>query len=110
MIERLVASFTTDLSSIYRRYRVIPLGRRCAVCLGNSNDQDRGVVPKLAAAEVRDTVQQATVKRLRRQLTVAARGVGQALFAKLLAVSVTASLRPSVNITRRSPGRRSISP
>src|SRR6266478_3783668 len=76
------------LSSTYRRYASFTLGRRCAVCLGNSNDQDGSVVPKLAAAEIGDTVQQATVKRLRRQLTVAARGLGQALFAKLLAVSV----------------------
>src|SRR5438309_11032661 len=60
----------------------------CVVCLGNSNDQDSGVDLKLAAAEIGDAVQQATVKRLRRQLTVAARGLGQALLAKLLAVSV----------------------
>jgi hypothetical protein len=37
-----------------------------AVCLGNSNDQDRGVVVKLAAAEIGDAVQQAPVKRLGR--------------------------------------------
>src|SRR5437868_13528822 len=60
----------------------------CVVCLGNSNDQDSGVVLKLAAAEIGDAVQQATMKRLRRQLTVAAGGLGQALFAKLLVVSV----------------------
>ena len=35
-------------------------------CLGNSNDQDSGVVLKLAAAEIGDAVQQATVKRLGR--------------------------------------------
>jgi len=57
-------------------------------CLGNSNDQDGGVVLKLDAAEIGDAVQQATVKRLRRQLTVAARGLGRALFAKLLAACV----------------------
>src|SRR6266851_4133587 len=91
MIERLVASFMIEfvlhLSAI-PRHLLWPIGRRSAVCLGDSNDQDSGVVPKLAAAEICDTVQQATVKRLGRQLSVALRGLGQALFAKLLAVSV----------------------
>src|SRR5262249_58786093 len=85
------ASFMTNLSSIYRRWRASrlrPIGQRCAVYLGNSNDQDSGVVLKLAAAEIGDAVQQATVKGLRRQLTVAERGLGQALFAKLLTVAV----------------------
>ena len=34
--------------------------------LGNSNDQDSGVVLKLAAAEIGDAVQQASLKRLGR--------------------------------------------
>src|SRR5437667_6936025 len=70
------------------RYLLWPIGRRYSVCLGNSNDHDGGVVPKLASAEIGNAVQQATAKRLRRQLTAAARVLGQALFAKLLAVSV----------------------
>src|SRR5713101_3731653 len=79
--------FVLHLSAI-PRHLLWPIGRGCAVCLGDSNDQDSGVVPKLAAAEICDTVQQATAKRLGRQLSVALRGLRQALFAKLLAVSI----------------------
>src|SRR5258708_26816746 len=79
--------FVLHLSAI-PRHLLWPIGRRCAVCLGDSNDQDSAVVPKLAAAEICDTVQQTTAKRLARQLSVALRALGQALFAKLIAVSL----------------------